>query len=130
MFNIKHDFGSPISIYTKAVECSPEVFGFINSYYSPSIIQRKRAYTRALFLNRLENIKKIKGIDTKTLNDLKNYVEKMPSVSDSLKNRVKMDYKNSKSSKDTSPEDFLKKKQKYYVDKKLKTMRFKSSFDL
>lgn len=128
LFRIKYDFGSPMSLYSKSVECSPEVFGFVNAYYSPTIIDRKRAYTRALFLNKTENMKKIKGIDSKTLKDLQIYVEKKTSVSDLSKKQIKDDYKFSKSKKDTSPEDFLKRKLSHSVKKSLRNKRFIESF--
>ena len=124
LFNIKYDFGSPMSLYAKSVECSPEVFGFVNAYYSPKLIDRERVYTRALLLNKTENMKKIKGVKTKTLADLREYVSKMPSVSDFSKKQVKDDYKNSKSKKDTSPEDFLNKKLKRKVERKKRNSSF------
>lgn len=113
LFNIKYNYGKPMSIYVKSVECSPEVFGFINTYYNPDKRSRLVAYTRAAFLDNVENMKKIKGISASSIGDFREYLRKNEgNVSEKVKNHVNMNYKTKKAEKDKSPENFLKVKQK------------------
>ena len=128
MFNISYDFGTPVSLYVKAVECSPKTFGFINSYYTPNKKIRLKAYTRGVMTNQLENIKKIRGISASKLGAIREGNEKNPNVSPAVKQYVKLDYKTASSKKDKSPADDLIKKQKSSISRLVKSERMRAQF--
>lgn len=117
MFNIVYNYGKPESLYVKAVECSPRTFGFINAYYNPSKKFRTFAYIKGVYLNKLENIKKIKGVSLSRLKGLRDNIQNIPGVNQAVKNYVILDYTTASSKKDKSPADDLIKKQKGRVSR-------------
>lgn len=119
IYGIKYTAGTKMPLYIKSVDCSEQIFGFITSYYSVDKQTRIYAYERAIKLNKVNILKRIRDIDTKLLKKLKDYTQRTPSISQSTKDFVASDYKKSSSKKDTSPEDFLKKKLKHRLNKKL-----------
>jgi hypothetical protein len=131
LFNIKYNYGSPLPLYIKSVECSPDVFGFINTYYNPDKRTRLAAYTRAAYLDNIENMKKIKGISASKLGDFREYLRKNDGkVSETVKNYVSLNYKTKKAQKDTSPADFLQNKQKSKTERKIKSNYMKNALKL
>lgn len=128
MFNIVYDYGTPLPLYIKAVECSPKTFGFINTYYNPSKRFRTLAYIRGISLNNLENIKKIRGVSLSKLRDARDNIQKMSEVDEAVKQYVKLDYKTASSKKDKSPADDLIKKQKSSISRLVKSERMKAQF--
>jgi hypothetical protein len=105
------------------VDCSEQIFGFITSYYSVDKQTRIYAYERALQKNKINIMKKIRDLDPYYLKKLRDYTERTPSINEATKSFVASDYKKTSSKKDTSPEDFLKKKLKHSVNKMIKEFK-------
>lgn len=124
-YGIKYTAGSTTRLYVRSVDCSEQIFGFITSYYSVDKQTRIYAYERALKLNKVNILKRIRDVDPKMLKKLRDYTIRTPSISQNTKDFVALDYKKSSSEKDTSPEDFLKEKLKYNLKKKKSKMESK-----
>lgn len=130
MYGIKYKDGLLKPLYISAVDCSEQIFGFISSYYSVDKETRMMAYKEALKLNKVNILKKIRDISPKNLSALRDYAEKSPRVKQLTKDFVASDYRKTRSKKDTSPEDFLKKKIKEKIKKDIKNLPKKSIFTL
>lgn len=118
LYGIKYTAGTKMPLYVKAVDCSEQIFGFITSYYSVDKQTRIYAYERALKLNKVNILKRIRDMDPNILKKLRDYTERTPHINKTTRDFVASDYIKSSSRKDTSPEDFLKKKLKRKVEKK------------
>jgi hypothetical protein len=123
LYEIKYTAGTKMPLYVKAVDCSEQIFGFITSYYSVDKQTRIYAYERALKLNKVNILKRIRDIDPKMLKKLRDYTEKTPGINKETKDFIASDYIKSSSRKDTSPEDLLKKKLKREVKKKISALQ-------
>lgn len=113
-FDVKYNFGKT-PIYVKSVECKPHIFGFLSTYYSPDEKMRMMAYQAAAELGRLDILKKIHRIPDKYLSRVKSkkFTKEVEIV-------IASDRRGARAKKDTSPEDFLKEKQKKMVAQQLK----------
>jgi hypothetical protein len=105
-------------LYIKAVECKPEIFGFIHVYFSVSKHLRFSAYGYAALNNRIDILRKIRDIEPKYFEKIYQYITESKDFSKEVKEFVRQDYKKTKSKKDRSPEDFLRYKQKKEVKRK------------
>jgi hypothetical protein len=123
LYGIKYKAGSRTNLYIRSVDCSEQIFGFITSYYSVDKQTRIYAYERALQKNKINIMKKIRDLDPYYLKKLRDYTERTPSINEATKSFVASDYKKTSSKKDTSPEDFLKKKLKHSVNKMIKEFK-------
>lgn len=114
---LKPHYGK-IPMYIQAIKCSPEIFGFISSYFTLSKALKDNAYYNAAKLNRIDILKKIRGIDKERLKIINDYVQISDKFTDEIKRYIRLDYKKAKAKKDSSPEDQLKsqfKSKKFYM---------------
>lgn len=123
IYGISYKNGTEMSLYVRSVYCSDQIFGFITSYYSVDKNTRFLAYKQALKLNKVNILKRIRGISPDNLQKLRDYSGRSPTINSSTKDFVTSDHRKSRSSKDTSPEDFLKKKLKKNLKKKIKELQ-------
>jgi ribosomal protein L7/L12 len=120
LLNIKIDSGNKIPLFIKATECSPEIFGFVKAYFGPSGRLLFGAYFEALKNNKVDILKKIRGLTPSNLKKMRDYVKQSKSVSLETVNFVTMDYKLAKSKKSVSePSLFIKRKMKHNVRKSM-----------
>lgn len=98
-----------IKLYIKAVECSSQIFGFINFYYTIPIKLRIDAFYYAAILGKIDIMKKIRGLSTKNLEKLRELIESQDRFTKQVKGYVIQEHRISRANKSSSPEDILKK---------------------
>lgn len=118
IFNISYKTGK-IPLYIKAVDCSPKIFGFINSYYNVNMDMRNKASAYAISNNNLENLKKIKGLKPELTKKLYLYFLNVPEIDKKIIEFLKDKVQKSQQQKDYSPEDVLNSILKQKVNKKI-----------
>lgn len=127
LFDIKYSDKGEKPLYMHAVDCSPQIFGFINSYYSPDIEMKYKAAGYAISTNNLENLKKIKGLSDYLMKQLYVYFSKKREIDEKIIIYLKSQLNKNKKPKDTSPEDVLKKSLKNDAVKKIRSHIRKNS---
>jgi hypothetical protein len=122
-YKIKYYDGDDSSMYENAVECPSHVFGFIHAYYAVDGKTKFDAYRQAIKKNRLDILKKIRDLSTKSLEKIRQHVSKDKTVSPEIIEYIKSEHRKSRADKDTSPEDMLNKKFKKQISSQSKKSR-------
>jgi hypothetical protein len=127
MMHLKPTDGSVIPLYIKAVECRPEIFGFIHSHFSVSKQLRFSAYAHAAKLGRIDILRKIRDIDSVNMTKIYEYIKDSPVIPQKVKVFVVQEYSKATSLKDGSPKHYLKTKLKNQIRQKLEESKKRSS---
>lgn len=110
IMHLKPTDGSVIPLYIKAIECRPEIFGFIHSHFSVSKQLRFSAYAQAAKLGRIDILRKIRDIDATNMGNMYDYVKNSPEIAKEVKVFVEQDFRKVTALKDGSPKHYLKTK--------------------
>jgi hypothetical protein len=99
-------------------------------YYDGDDSSKFDAYRQAIKKNRIDILKKIRDLSTKSLEKIRQHVSKDKTVSPEIIEYIKSEHRKSRADKDTSPEDMLKKKFKKQISSENKKSRFSVTKDL
>ncbi len=120
LLNIKINDGNTKPLFIKATECSPEIFGFIKLYYNNTNSGIFNAYIHALKNDRIDILKKIRGISASNLKKIRDYSHSLKNISLETKSFVDADHRKARAKKSVSePSLYIKRMMKYNVRKSL-----------